>query len=107
VGQATFLAEQAKLGSPIGFSEDFRDQYPFTSLLDQPAQLIPFKHELAWARANPHGVLVMEQKGLAAQALVHAEAVEPVGSRHIVAWRAQTLLETPSWAARRPDKTTH
>lgn len=106
-GMNAFLAEQAKQGTPIGFSEDFRDQYPFTSLLGQPAQLVPFKHELAWAKANPQGVLVMEQKGLAAQTLLHAEAFEPSGSRHIVAWRAQTLLDNPSWAARRPDAQSH
>ncbi len=51
-------------GVMIGFSQDYRDQYPFTARLAQPAQLVPPGQEVAWANTHPQSVLIVERKKL-------------------------------------------
>jgi 4-amino-4-deoxy-L-arabinose transferase-like glycosyltransferase len=93
---AGIAAMQAQ-GKVVALSSQYRDQYPFSQRMQRPLQLVPEGQELAWARANPEGALVIDHKGLTDEQRKAGQVVQRVGREDSVLWPAATLVAHPEY----------
>ncbi|WP_166361487.1 ArnT family glycosyltransferase [Pseudomonas akapageensis] len=84
-------------GKVVALSSQYRDQYPFSQRMNRPLQLVPEGQELAWARANPEGALVIDHKGLTDEQRKAAQVVQRVGREDSVLWSAAALVAHPEY----------
>ncbi|QVM89533.1 glycosyltransferase family 39 protein [Pseudomonas entomophila] len=89
------LEAAQRQGKAIALAAQFRDQYPFSRPMPQVMTLLREGEEIAWARANPQGLLVINHKRISAEQLQAAQRYQPIRSGYSVIWSAQTLLDTP------------
>ena len=91
------IAAQVEAGKPVALSAQYRDQYPFSRRMPRALQLVDEGEELAWARANPQGVLVVNHKDLSAEQRAAALVAQPFRGGDSVLWSAATLVEHPEY----------
>ncbi len=91
------IAAQVEAGKPVALSAQYRDQYPFSRRMPRALQLVDEGEELAWARANPQGVLVVNHKDLSAEQRAAALVAQPFRGGDGVLWSAATLVEHPEY----------
>lgn len=93
---ATLATLQAQ-GTIVAVSAQYRDQYPFSLRLPKPLQLVPEGGELAWAHANPTGVLLVNHKTMSAEQRQAALIAQAFRGSDAVLWPATTLANHPDY----------
>ncbi|NES11910.1 hypothetical protein G3O07_22740 [Pseudomonas laurentiana] len=93
---ATLATLQAQ-GTVVAASAQYRDQYPFSLRLTKPLQLIPEGDELAWAQANPTGVLLVNHKAMSAEQRQAALITQTFRGSDAALWPATTLTRHPDY----------
>lgn len=93
---ATLATLQAQ-GTVVAASAQYRDQYPFSLRLTKPLQLIPEGDELAWAQANPNGVLLVNHKAMSAEQRQAALITQTFRGSDAALWPATTLTRHPDY----------
>jgi 4-amino-4-deoxy-L-arabinose transferase-like glycosyltransferase len=100
---ATYVAEAARAGRPIGRASDYEGEFNFLARVSQPFHVAREPSEiLAWAAANPGGLYFVTIRSRPGAMVWQPEMTFPYRDRTVTLWSAAVILESGGRAIGRP-----